>query len=166
MRPLTPNPQEANDSFVRKRGWWSEKAMRPSSDTSRQPLSLSLLSEGSSVGMRERTWLSMLRCLREHLRERMETELKRESNAWRREAEISERACKERRCLDLESSSRHRLHTREHVFLSWQPNFFNTYIRHSSGSVCVRSLPLPLPLPLVSSDLLMHFAVSAQQEEA
>ena len=31
--------------------------MRPSSDTSRQPLSLSLLSEGSSVGMRERTAL-------------------------------------------------------------------------------------------------------------
>lgn len=139
--PLVLTPHEAKESLKRNGGRWSENEMRPESVMWTQPFSLSFVREGRKVGMEARESSSMLTSFREHFRERVLIELKREKREGR-EGEISERANKIRRCLEFESTWFQRLQTREQLLRSWQPSLPKTQPKHSSGNVSERS-PLP-----------------------
>lgn len=139
--------------------------------TSMQPLSFSFLSEANSVGIRDSARSSMLTNFREHFKDRTETELNRQSSAGRN-GDTSERASRTSRCLDLESTALHLLHTSEHVFRSWKPSFPNTPARHSSGNPNVRSASPPptprhllLPLPTSTFTEISAEARAVQEEE-
>lgn len=158
ITPLLPNPHDAKDTFCSSGGHDRENAWSPSSETLTQPFSFSFLRQPRQPGMRARARSSMLTSFLEHLRERAETELNRPRRAGRA-AEISDRATRESRCRDLDSTDLHRLQTREQLLRSFADRNANTQARHSSGRHNVRSRR---PVEAASADMGL---VSRHEEE-